>query len=84
MQTLSNEMANEIFEDLKAAGYRPLIDKKQYAEIMGIKASTVDKYVSLGYGCPNYKKLGSAKNAKVLFSLRDVAEYLAAQTIKTA
>jgi hypothetical protein len=35
------------------------------------------------YVIPNYKKLAKAKNAKVVFNLIDVADFLA-QTIKTA
>jgi hypothetical protein len=46
--------------------------------------SAVDNYISKGYGIPSYKKIGHQRNARVLFSLRDVAEYLAAQTVQTA
>jgi len=50
---------------------------------LGISNSTLDLYVSKGIGLPNYKKLGTAKNAKVIFNLVDVAKFLS-NTIKTA
>ena len=52
------------------------------ADELGISSSTLDLYISKGTGLPNYKKLGKAKNAKVVFNLIDVAEFLS-QTIKT-
>lgn len=42
-----------------------------------------DRYISKGLGVLNYKKLGTAKNAKVIFNIIDVSEFLG-QTIKTA
>lgn len=80
-------MSNEgrfIYEELKAEGYPLLIGKRQYAKIIGCSLSTVDNHIKQGCNLPNYKKLGTAKNAKVAFNLRDVAEYIASQTIKTA
>ena len=76
--------AQALHSELKADGYGIFIGKKQYAEIVGCSTSAVDNFIAKGYGIPNYKKLGNAKNAKVLFSLRDVAEYIAGQTVRTA
>ena len=81
---LSNPTAQALFDDLKAEGYSLNISKKQYAEVLGCSVSAVDNYIAKGYGIPDYRKIGHAKNARVIFSLRDVAEYLAAQTVKTA
>ena len=81
---LSTPEAQTIFDDLRAAGYGMNINKKQYAEITNCSVSAVCNYISKGYGVPNYKKIGHQKNARVLFSLRDVAEYLAAQNVQTA
>ena len=83
-QALSTPEAQLLFDDLKAAGYGIHINKTHYSEIVGCSTSTIDNYIAKGYGIPNYKKIGNAKNARVLFSLRDVAEYLAAQTVITA
>ena len=76
--------AKFIFDQLQGEGYPLLITRRQYARIMGISLSTLDNYMARGYGLPNYKKMGSNKNARVLFNLRDVAEFIAAQTVKTA
>ena len=80
---LSTPTAQNIYEELKAAGYKVNVNKKQYAEIVGCSVSAVDHYIARGYGIPNYKKIGHQRNARVLFSLRDVAEYLAKQTVQT-
>lgn len=81
---LSNETAQSIFDDLVATGYPMQVNKKQYAEIAGCSVSAIDNYIAKGYGVPDYRKIGHQRNARVLFSLRDIAEYLASQTIKTA
>jgi len=83
-KSLSNETAQTIFDDLIATGYPMQVNKKQYAEIVGCSVSAMDNYMAKGYGIPNFRKIGHQRNARVLFSLRDVAEYLASQTIKTA
>jgi len=74
--------SKQILEELKSQGYSLFISKKQYAEITQSSISSIDNYMAKGYGIPEYKKLGEAKNAKVLFNLIDVANYLA-QTVKT-
>ena len=81
-KALSNPIAQTIFEDAVADGYPMQINKKQYAEIVGCSVSAVDNYIAKGYGVPSYRKIGHQRNARVLFSLRDVAEYLAAQTVQ--
>jgi hypothetical protein len=50
---------------------------------MWVSLSTIDLYISKGVNLPNYKKLGNAKNAKLIFNIIDVAEFLT-DTIKVA
>jgi len=76
--------AKFIFDELRKEGYPLLITRQHYARIMRISLSTLDNYMAKGYGLPPYKKMGANKNARVLFNLRDVAEFIAAQTVKTA
>ncbi|WP_207561657.1 hypothetical protein [Sulfurimonas aquatica] len=83
-QLLINLEAEALYSELKAEGYPLLISKKQYATISGCSLSTVDNQIKLGYGLPNYKKMGDAKNAKVMFSLISVANFFASKTIQTA
>lgn len=61
---------------------RAVISKTEMAWELGISNSTIDLYIAKGTGLPNYKKLGNAKNSKVVFNLIDVADFLS-QTIKT-
>ncbi len=83
IDALQSNEAVAIYSELSAKGYSLLISKKEYSDIVGCSTSSVDNFIRNGYGCPNYKKLGEAKNSKVLFSLIDVANYLAGSTIQT-
>ena len=83
-ELLLDEEAIAYYSELKMEGYELFISKKEYSKIAVCSIATVDKYIKKGYGIPNYKKMGPAKNARVLFSLIDVANYFASQTIQTA
>ncbi len=78
-----NEQTQLIYNDLKTRYKKATLSKKEMACELGISYSTIDNYIAKGYGIPNYKKLGIAKNSKVVFNIIDVASYLA-DTIKTA
>ncbi len=82
-QVLHCPEAEAIYGELREDGYSIFISKKAYSKIVHCSVSSVDNYIKKGYGIPNYKKMGKAKNSKVLFSLIDVANYLA-KTIETA
>jgi len=73
--------AKSIYEDLKSRYKRITISKAEYANEVGQCVGTVDRRIKDKIGLPPYKKLGKAKNAKVVFNIIDVAEYLA-DTIK--
>ncbi len=81
---LDSEESVALYGELVSRGYKLFIGKREYAEIIGSSVSSIDNFIKNGYGCPNYKKLGNSKNSKVLFSLIDVANYLAGTTIHTA
>jgi len=78
-----NEQVQLIYNDLKDRYKKSTLSKREMAHELGISYSTIDGYISRGLGVPNYKKLGTAKNAKVIFNIIDVSEFLG-QTIKTA
>jgi predicted DNA-binding transcriptional regulator AlpA len=78
-----NQQQTLIYNDLKDRYGKATLSKAEMAKELGISYSTIDGYIAKGYGIPNYKKLGKAKNAKVIFNIIDVAEFLS-QTIKTA
>lgn len=72
-----------IYNDLKSRYKKSVLSKAEYANEVGQSVSTVDKRMKDSLGVPPYKKLGSAKNATVVFNIIDVAEYLA-DTVKVA
>ena len=78
-----NPQTELVYQDLKSRYNKATLTKKELANEFTVSTSTIDLYISKGIGIPNYKKLGTAKNAKVIFNIIDVAEYLS-QTIKTA
>ena len=53
-----------------------VLSKEQMTKELGIHKSTMDKFIAKGYGIPPYKKLGSAKNSKIVFNIVDVAKFL--------
>ncbi|MDD3775473.1 MAG: hypothetical protein PHV08_05895 [Sulfurovaceae bacterium] len=71
-----------IYDYLNSKYKRATIGKKEIAQELGVSLSTIDLYISKGMGIPRYRKLGKAKNAKVVFNIVDVAEFLS-QTIET-
>ena len=78
-----NQQQELIYNDLKNRYKKSTLSKREMAHELGISYSTIDGYIAKGYGIPNYKKLGKAKNAKVVFNIIDVAKFLS-ETIKTA
>jgi len=75
------DRAKLIYDDLIARYKRASISKAEIANELGVSVYTIDKYMANGLGVPSYKKLGKAKNAKVVFNIIDVAEFLA-DTVK--
>ena len=82
MQDDRESQQDKIYQELRKKYKRMTISKSEMSNELGISNSTLDLYIAKGIGLPNYKKLGTAKNAKVIFNLLDVAEFLA-NTIKT-
>lgn len=71
-----------IRNDLLSKYGKSTISKIELANEMGIGLSTLNKYLSEGIGLPEYKKVGTSKNSRVLFPIQAVAEFLA-DTTKT-
>lgn len=82
MQNDEDLQKERLYEYLLKKYQRAVISKVEMASELGISSSTLDLYIAKGTGLPNYKKLGKAKNAKVVFNLLDVADFLT-KTIKT-
>jgi predicted DNA-binding transcriptional regulator AlpA len=82
MQIDVNSQREKLYEYLQTKYKRVVLSRSEMAKELGISNSTLDLYIAKGTGLPNYRKLGKAKNAKVVFNLIDVADFLS-QTIKT-
>ena len=59
---------------------RSTLSKKELAKELGIGLSTLNKYLANGVGLPNYIKMGTATNSRVLFNIHDVAEFMSNTT----
>lgn len=79
----SSNIAKLLYDDLHSRYKNATISKKDLAKEMNISMSTLDNYMALGIGIPEYIKLGEGKNARVIFTIVSVAEYLASKTTKT-
>jgi len=76
-------LIDTIQQQLYSKYKRLTLSKSEVAQEMGIGLSTLNKYMAEGMNLPNYKKIGTAKNSRVIFNVADVAEFLA-DTIKVA
>ena len=72
-----------IFEALNKKYEKSTLSKSELASELGIGLSTLNKYLAQGIGLPNYIKLGTSVNSRVLFNISDVAEFLV-DTVKVA
>ncbi len=79
MQTLKEQ----IQKDLTSRYRKSVLSKQELAKEMGIGLSTLNKYLGQGLGIPTYKKVGVAKNSRVLFPIPAVADFLS-DTIQIA
>ncbi len=67
----------KIYQYLLNKYKRTVLSKKDFANEINVTVSTVDNYIAKGEGVPKYKKLGSSKNARMIFTIVDVASFLA-------
>ena len=65
----------KIYETL-VTSYNITIGKDELAQILNVSVSYINKCIMQGKGIPNYKKLSSARNAKIIWNLADVADYI--------
>ena len=78
---MSIDIRRQIKEYLSEKYNKAALSKKECAGEIGISVSTIDTYISKNDGMPNYIKLGSSKNARIIFPIEEVAKFLS-QTIE--
>ena len=70
------------FEYLKEK-YGITLTKQQLADELNVSINTINSYIVKGTGIPEYIKIGTGKNGKVLFPIVNVVDFLS-NTIKVA
>ena len=69
------ENKERIYSTLKEK-YNITVTKKELAQILSCSISFIDKCIMKGENIPNFKKLGASKNAKVIFNLADIVDFM--------
>lgn len=73
-----------MFQDFIDSGVPLTFGKKVYVKLVDQTVSTVNGNIVAGKNIAKYSKMGNAKNAQVLFNLRDVCEFIVSQKVKVA
>ena len=80
-------MLNRYYEqktqDILVMKYGVTLTKKELSEVLKVSVSSINNYIVKGEGIPEYTKVGTGKNGKVLFPVVNVVDYLS-NTIKVA
>lgn len=71
-----------IYEDMTSQ-YGYTLTKKELAKVLNVSVSSINNYIVKGEGIPEYTKVGTGKNGKVVFPVVNVVDYLS-NTIKVA
>ena len=83
MKNINNYLEESILLDLKERYNKSTLTKKELAHELSLSVSSINNYIGQGYGLPEYRKIGKAKNGTVVFPIICVAEYIS-NTIKVA
>ena len=80
---MPNDFYSQKIENLLVIKYGMTLTKKELAEVLKVSVSSINNYIVQGEGIPEYTKVGTGKNGKVLFPVVNVVDYLS-NTIKVA
>lgn len=70
------DTTEQIQEHLLRKYNKVALSKKEYADEIGVSVSTVDNYLKKNERVAKYVKLGTSKNAKIVFPIIEVAKFL--------
>ena len=71
-----------IHKDLSTK-YGETLTKRELSEVLKVSVSSINNYIVKGEGIPEYIKMGTSRNSKVLFPVVNVVDYLS-NTVKVA
>jgi len=80
---MNKYFSQTIHEDLKQKYNKLTLTKKELANELNVSVSSINSYIVKGTGIPEYIKIGTGKNGKVLFPLTSVVSFLS-NTVKVA
>lgn len=63
-------------EDLLVSEYGFNLTKIELSKVLKVSVSSINNYIVKGEGIPEYVKVGTGKNGKVLFPIVNVVDYL--------
>jgi len=81
--TNQKQFFSQVIYDELYNTYGTSLTKKELAQVLKVSVSSINNYIVKGEGIPEYIKVGTKKNGKVLFPLVNVVDYLS-NTIKVA
>ena len=73
----------EIYKYLLGKYNKLALNKEELSHELGVSVSAINNCIVKGYGLPSHKKLGYQSNARVVFPVIFIAEYLS-NTVKVA
>ena len=79
----TNYINDEIYTYLLNKYKKMALSKEELAHELGVSLSAINNCIVKGYGLPEYKKMGDAKNARVVFPVVCIALFLS-NTVKVA
>ncbi|MFK2822529.1 helix-turn-helix transcriptional regulator [Arcobacter sp. YIC-80] len=80
---MNNFFYEKLYEELSERYQKSTLTKKELASELGMSVSSINNYIVKGVGIPEYIKVGTGKNGKVLFPVVNVVDYLS-NTIKVS
>lgn len=83
MNDTTNYIDEAVYKELLHKYNKSAITKKELADELSMSEASISAYIVKGHGIPEYRKIGNAKNGKVLFPIASVAKFLS-NTIRVA
>ena len=80
---MNRYFSEQIHNDLKQRYNKSTLTKKELSNELGVSVSSINSYIVKGTGIPEYIKVGTGKNGKVLFPVVNIVQYLS-NTIRVA